>query len=121
MTGPRLGNVQLSIMQVLWRDGEATARQITDELNATTPIAHSTVQTLLRKLEAKGAIAHESRGRVFVFKPLYRESEVTTSAAKDLLHRVFQGSAYGLVAHLLKHETISDDERRQLRQLLEEK
>ena len=121
MTGPRLGKVQLSIMRILWREGEATARRITEELNAVAPIAHSTVQTLLRKLEAKGAVAHESRGRVFVFKPLYRESEVTTSAAREILNRVFQGSAYGLVAHLLRHETISDEERRELRKLLEEK
>src|SRR5688572_30767113 len=118
MAAPRLGKVQLSIMRILWREGEATARQITEELNATTSIAHSTVQTLLRKLEAKGAVTHDFRGRLFVFRPLYVESEVTTSAARDLLNRVFQGSAYGLVAHLLKHENISEEERRQLRALL---
>ncbi len=116
---PRLGKVQLQIMQVLWERGEATAREITDALNRTAPVAHSTTQTLLRKLEDKGAVAHESRDRVFVFRPLSRQSEVSESAARDLLTRVFGGSVYGLVSHLLKHEHISDDEMRRLRALID--
>lgn len=118
---PRLGKVQLQIMQVLWRHGEATARQITDELNlaATPPLAHSTVQTLLRKLEAKGAVTHDAQERTFVFKPLFRQSEVSETAASDLLARVFQGSVYGLVSHLLKSETVSPDELKRLRQLID--
>ena len=51
----KLGSVQLRIMRVLWARGEATAREITDDLSRDGAIAHSTVQTLLRKLEAKGA------------------------------------------------------------------
>ncbi len=116
---PRLGKVQLQIMQVLWERGEATAREITDALNRTAPVAHSTTQTLLRKLEDKGAVAHESRDRVFVFRPLSRQSEISESAARDLLTRVFGGSVYGLVSHLLKHEHISDDEMRRLRALID--
>ena len=115
---PRLGKVQLQIMQVLWERGEATAREITNALNLSAPIAHSTTQTLLRKMEGKGAVAHESRDRVFVFRPLSRQSEVSETAARDLLTRVFGGSVYGLVSHLLKHETVSSDELARLRALL---
>lgn len=116
---PRLGKVQLQIMQVLWDRGEATAREITDALCQAAPIAHSTTQTLLRKLEDKGAVAHESRDRAFVFRHLSQQSEVSESAARDLLTRVFGGSVYGLVSHLLKHETISDDEMQRLRALID--
>ncbi len=115
----RLGKVQLQIMQVLWEHGEATAREITDALSQATPIAHSTTQTLLRKMETKGAITHEVRDRVFVFRPLSRQSEVSETAARDLLTRVFGGSVYGLVSHLLKHETISGDELARLRALID--
>lgn len=116
---PRLGKVQLQILQILWRAGEATARQITEELEKSSPIAHSTVQTLLRKLEAKGAVMHEVKDRVFVFRPLFKQSEVTGTAASDLLTRVFGGSVYGLVSHLFQHERISPDEIRRLRQLID--
>src|SRR5262249_24845254 len=107
----RLGKVQLQIMEVLWQRGQATAREVTEELSRAHPTAHSTVQTLLRNLEAKGVVTHDVEDRPFLFRPLYQSSDITASAIRDLLHRVFQGSAYGLVAHLLQHETISPDER----------
>jgi BlaI family penicillinase repressor len=116
----RLGKVQTQIMEILWQRGQATAREITEELARTQPLAHSTIQTLLRKLEAKGAITHERQDRTFVFRPLYQRSDVVTSATRDLLARVFNGSVYGLVAHLLQHEKIAPEERERLRQLIEE-
>jgi BlaI family transcriptional regulator, penicillinase repressor len=117
---PRLGNVQLQIMQVLWRRGPATAREITDALAERKPIALSTVQTLLRQMEAKGAVAHESRDRVFVFRPLFEEPEVAGGVTHDLLDRVFNGSVYGMVSYLLRHERVSPDELRRLRALIDE-
>ena len=114
----RLGKVQLQIMQILWERGQATAREITDALNEKEAIAHSTVQTLLRKLEAKGAVEHEVADRSFVFRPLYGRTEVTETAARDLLTRVFGGSVYGMVAHLLRHEDVSREELARLRDLI---
>lgn len=119
--GPkRLGRVQLLIMQVLWERGSATAREITDALNAESPIAHSTVQTLLRKLEAKGVVDHTEAGRVFVFRPTVEPDNVRKTAARDLIERVFDGSPADLVAWLLKQEDIPDDELRRIRELVEE-
>ena|SRR5713101_5191810 len=115
----RLGKVQLQIMQLLWRYGRATARQITEDLSGEKPVALSTVQTLLRKLEAKGAVTHEKEGRTFFFRPLYEEAEVTTSATRDLLVRLFDGSVSRLVTHLLRHETMTPAELAHLRELIE--
>src|SRR5260370_11312917 len=96
----RLGRVQHEIMQVLWQRGRATAREITEELSRARPIAHSTVQTLLRKLEAKGAVTHDLEDRTFVFRPLFQQAEVRETATRDLLTRVFHGSVYGVGAHV---------------------
>ena len=117
----RIGNVQFKIMRVLWKLGEANARQISDELAGDSTMAHSTVQTLLRQLESKGAIAHTKVDRTFIFRPLIKESEVSRSAAQELLSKVFGGSVSGLVAHLLDSEEISEEELKQLRAVVEEK
>ncbi len=117
---PRMGKGQFQIMQALWRIGPATARQITEELARTTPIAHSTVQTLLRQLEAKSAIAHEVHDRTFVFRPLFEPSELTETPLHDLLIRIYHGSVVNLMTHLLKHETISSEELARLRELIDE-
>ena len=121
MTATKLGKVQLRIMNVLWDRGEATARQITDELNETEPIAHSTVQTLLRGLMEKGAVTHETRGRTFVFRPTVAEDKVRKNATRELLSRVFDGSASDLVSHLLKNEKISKQELDEIRKMINEK
>lgn len=118
MGATRLGRVQLRIMQVLWDKGRATAREVTDQLNTAEPIAHSTVQTLLRGLEEKGAVSHAAEGRTFVFLPLVDEQNFKHSATRDLVDRVFGGSAASLVAHLLKHEKVSRQEIEQIRKLI---
>lgn len=118
MTATQLGRVQLLIMQVLWEMGRATAREITDAINAAEPIAHSTVQTLLRGLEEKGSVSHETEGRTFIFVPLVQEDKFKSSATRDLVERVFGGNAGTLVAHLLKNENVSRKEIDEIRKLI---
>ncbi len=121
MTATRLGRMQLLIMQVLWKSGRATAREITDGLNETEPVAHSTVQTLLRGLEDKGAVGHKAEGRTFVFSPLVEEANYQRNVTSDLLQRVFGGNVADLVAHLLKNENVSPEELREIRRLIDQR
>ena len=118
MSTPGVGRVQLRIMKVLWDRKQATAREITDALNEDEPIAHSTVQTLLRKLEAKGVAAHKAEGRTFLFHATIKEQKVVRKATRDLLERVFGGNAAGLVAYLLKNERIEESELEEIRRLI---
>ena len=124
MLTARLGRLQLRIMQVLWDRGRATAREVTDALSAAgvdPAVAHSTVQTLLRQLEDKAVVGHDADGRTFSFRPLIDAPSVTRGATRDLIDRVFGGSAAGLVAHLLKEERIAPAELRAIRQLIEDR
>ena len=107
-------------MRVLWERGRATAREITEAMGETQRIAHSTVQTLLRQLQAKGAVAYDVEDRTFVYRPLYQETEVAETATRDLLARLFNGSVYGLMAHLLKHEEVSREDLARLRALIDQ-
>ena len=116
----RLGRIQMRIMQVLWERGRATAREITESLNAEEPIAHSTVQTLLRGLEVKDAVTHEIDGRTFVFVPKVHGEQVTRSVTRELVDRVFGGSVSDLVSYLLKHEKVSVEELKQIRRMINE-
>ena len=115
----QLGRMQFRIMQVLWDRGRASAREITDALNASEPVAHSTIQTLLRQLEAKGAVGHEGQGRTFVFFPRLIEEKVKRTAARDLLERVFGGDVGSLVNHLLKGERLSRTDLEELRKIID--
>ena len=114
-----LGRVQLQIMQVLWEKQEATAREITDAINAIEPIMHSTVQTMLRVLEDKKAVSHRRDGRTFIFYPLVPETDFKQSATKNLIERVFGGSASSLVAHLLNCQAVTKKEIDEIRKIID--
>jgi BlaI family transcriptional regulator, penicillinase repressor len=119
----QLGRMQFRIMQVLWERGRITAREITDALNESEPgsVAHSTVQTLLRQLEAKGAVGHSAEGRTFLFYAQLNEDRVKKTATRDLLERVFGGSVGSLVAHLLNNERLSKKELDELHRLIDQR
>jgi predicted transcriptional regulator len=115
----KLGKIQLEIMKVIWDQGEVTARQISEALSQKEVVTHSTVQTLLRKLEVKGAVEHVSDGRTFLYRALIHQSSVAESSTRELLTRVFHGSVYSLVAHLIKDEAVSPDELKAMRELID--
>ena len=109
---PAFGEQQMRLMRQLWRS-PMSARDLTAALNAEVgaePMAHSTVQTLLRQLEGKGAVAHEAQERTFIFRPLVEEGRTVAQATREFVGRLFNGSAQGLVAHLIESEQISPEE-----------
>jgi BlaI family transcriptional regulator, penicillinase repressor len=116
----RFGQQQLKIMQLLWKQGEMSAREITDALREEV-FAHSTVQTLLRQLEAKKAVNHRADGRTFKFFATVDEQIATQGAIRDFLSRLFEGSAAELAAHLVQNEKLSKEELRKLRSLIAKK
>ena len=121
MSRPNIGRVQMRIMQYLWTAKRANAREITDTLSAEEPIAHSTVQTLLRQLEEKNAIAHDSDNRTFVFYPLIAEYDYKKGAADELIGRFFDGSPSELFAFLLENETLDSEELAKIREMVQNK
>jgi len=119
MAVPRFGRVQLQILQVLWDRGPVAAREITDALNRSSPIAHSTVQTLLRKLEKKGAVTHRVEDRTFIFSAAVKPEKVLRRATRELVDRLFAGSPGDLVSYLLRNERIPGEELREIRALMD--
>ena len=114
----QFGGQQLRLMRQLWKK-PLSARELTAALNAEageTPMAHSTVQTLLRQLESKGAVDHEQHGRTFIFRPCVEEGR--TQATRNFIDRLFSGSVQGLVAHLLEKEQVSPKELKKIEQLI---
>ncbi|MFC1539638.1 BlaI/MecI/CopY family transcriptional regulator [Candidatus Latescibacterota bacterium] len=113
------GRLQLRIMHVLWDKKRANAREITDVLNKQEPIAHSTVQTILRTLEKKGAIDHDIDDRTFIFYPLIKNEKVVKDELGNFLERLFAGSPGSMVSYLVKNQYISSNEFKKISELFE--
>ncbi len=104
---------EAQIMDVLWRHGEALA----DEVRAQLPGQphDSTVRTLLRILETKGFVAHETRGKAFVYRPAVGRAQAQRSALKNFVGRLFGGSAEDLVLRLIEDEVLTPEQLEQIR------
>ena len=114
----RLGDLQLRIMKILWRLDEASVSAVHQELSAATPLAYTTVATMLRKMESRGLVRHQKDGRRFVYSAAVPAEAVTRSMANDMIDRLFEGSLADMVSHLLSNRDISAAELRELEKLI---
>src|SRR5262245_31524761 len=110
---------ELEIMKVIWPRGEATIRDVYDELRARRSIAYTTVQTMMNILETKGHLKKQAGEKAYVYSPVRPQQTVVRSMVREFVDRVFDGSARPLLVHLLKDKGLSDRERKELQKLLE--
>jgi predicted transcriptional regulator len=116
---PQFTDRELDIMNVLWKLGGGTATEVQGQL--TDPLAYNTVLTMLRILEEKGYVRHEEQGRAFRYIPRVARKTAKASAVKRLVKRLFDGEARQLATELVANRSLSDDDLRALRALLDER
>ena len=97
---------EMRLLQVLWDREEGTVDEVVNAHPERERPNYKTTQTLLRIMEQKGFIAHESRGRVFVFQPLVSKKMIDQLSIQALVARNFRGSASGLLINLLESSPI---------------
>ena len=117
----KLGDLQLRIMKILWLRTEATVTDVLGDLTGPSDLAYTTVATMLRKMEAKGLVAHRIEGRSFIYRARVQEEEVTRTMADHFVERLFEGSLTEVVSHLLSTREVSKDELETLERLIAER
>jgi BlaI family transcriptional regulator, penicillinase repressor len=116
----KLGDLQLRILQLLWKHGELPAAGVHAELQSDRPLAPTTVATMLAKMQAKGLVAHRQQGRAFIYRAGVDAGEVTRGLGDYFVRRLFAGSVSGAVMHLLRTSEVSRRELDELEKLIKE-
>ena len=108
-----------AVMEVLWEEGPCTLGQVVQALTGTKGWSRNTVYTYLNRMAAKGLVRvdHEQKAP---YSAGVSQEECRRAERKDLLSRVYGGSAGDLVAAFLQESTITPQERDRLRKLLDE-
>jgi BlaI family transcriptional regulator, penicillinase repressor len=106
------------LMQVLWDRHPATVAEVAAHVKSNRPVNYSTVQTMLRILEAKGYVTHEKAGRAFTYRPLVDQAQARRRALSHLVSGLFNNSPSLLVLNVLKDEGIDPGELDRLKQLI---
>lgn len=115
----QLSELQLAVMRALWRRGEATTAEVVADLAAERGLAHTTVATLLTRLEKRGAVAQRRDGRSFIYRARLSETEVQRSMVAGLVAALFAGDSAALVAHLVREDEVTPGDLAAIRARLE--
>ena len=96
--GRLLGHLEQEILDVLWSRGDATGKDIFDNIKRTREIALTTVLTVLERLTKKGLVKKVKGESFYVYKPAYTKDEFARKVSKEVLKSIFEISTNGASA-----------------------
>jgi BlaI family penicillinase repressor len=117
---PKPTEKELEILQVLWKEGAATVRQINDELSREREVGYTTTLKFLQIMHEKGLVSRERSGKTHIYEAVISESKAQQHLVNDLLDNAFRGSAMKLVMGALGSRKSSKKELDELRRYLDD-
>jgi predicted transcriptional regulator len=108
---------ELEVLRIMWQEGPATVREVMDKLPKER--AYTSVMSLLNVMTEKKLLTRTPQGRAFRYTARFQPDQTQRSMLRDLLERVFEGSASALVARLLEQSRPSRTELESIHSLIE--
>lgn len=112
----KLFDSELKIMSVLWREGDTTAKHVSDVLKEETGWNMNTTYTLIKRCIKKGAIERSEPN--FMCHALIPKEEVQEAETNELINKIYDGSADKLFAALLSRKKLSAEQIEKLKQIV---
>ncbi len=122
MTEHPLPNAELEVLASLYRqEGEATARQLRESMHPYRPMAHGSMLTLLKRLEAKQIVRkrRSPSGKAYLYAPVHSPREAFRPLFNNLINRVFGGDCIALVDAALEFNGLTQGDLDRLSQIVE--
>jgi BlaI family transcriptional regulator, penicillinase repressor len=112
---------ELEALKVLWRDGEATVRDIYDRMSQLgAKLAYTTVLSLLQVMEQKGLVTHRQEGKAYLYAAAVHRDCTFRTLAGGFLEKVFDGAMDEYLVHALQSRQPSSDELDRLEKMIGE-
>ncbi len=112
----KLGDAELKVMNVLWNEGDCTAKHISDILSERVGWNMNTTYTLIKRCIKKGAIERSEPN--FMCQALVSREAVQETETNELLDKLFDGSADKLFAALVGRKDLSPEQIRRLKKIV---
>ena len=114
---PPLTDLENDIMQIIWSRGACSVEVVHAALVPSRKLKESSVRTILRRLEKKGYLSHESRDRAYIYTAGETPHSLAARAVRQIIDRFCRGSVEELVTGMVDAKVLSDEELNQLAQL----
>jgi len=115
----QLGETEMEVLHHVWDLGEATVADVRARILDEREVAYTTIMTVMKKLADKGYLQYHKEGRTYVYAPAQEPNKVQHNLLRRLMESVFEGSPMALVQTLVQHEDLSDEERAEIRQMID--
>lgn len=112
---------EMEILQVLWERGPSTVREVHESVNEPRGMAYTTTLKVMQVMHEKGLVTRDDSERSHRFSAAIERDHTRQSAVKQLIERVFGGSAHELVLSALGAAKVRPDELQQIKELLAKK
>ena len=117
----KLSPLELKAMEALWKLGRASIREILEQLPVRKTLAYTTVQTLVFRLEAKGALRKQRKiGNAYVFVPVITRTQAYRRLVNDFLE-LLSGSPQPVMSHLADTGKLTLEDLRDLERILQKR
>jgi BlaI family penicillinase repressor len=119
---PQPTELELMILKVLWRRSPQAVSEVREALAAEDrPLAHTSVITTLNTMVRKKYLTRVKEGKAFLFSPKVAEADISHRMLRDVVNRVFDGSAKAVLLSLFDSQSVDPDELKELRRLINQK
>jgi predicted transcriptional regulator len=107
-----LGELERDILTIVWRLGNTTAEQVREDLDR--GLKDSTIRTVLRRLEEKGYLTHDTENRTFIYRPAESRQRVAGRAVKRIVDWFCDGSVEALLVGMVDSKVLDRAELQRL-------
>lgn len=109
---------ELEVLKIIWENGPLTVRGVMERLGKRPQRAYTTVMTLLNVMWQKKLLRRRALGKAYQYAAAADRQRTSSGMLRDLLDRVYEGSASSVVAHLLSHGRPSAEDLEEIRRLI---
>ncbi len=116
-----LTKAEWQIMNALWKNYPASARDVIENLEGNVDWAYTTVKTMLDRLVKKEVLKVNKERNVSMYEPIISQRKTRQAAIKSFVNQAFDGAVGNLIHYLVAEEKLSRKEREELVRILKEK
>lgn len=113
-----LGETEMEVLHHVWQLEEASVNDVRNRILKERKIAYTTIMTVMKNLAEKGFLQYRKEGKSYVYSPAQKPENVRSGLVKNIVQKVFKGSPMALVQTLVQNESLSDEERAEIKKLI---
>ena len=111
-------DLENAVMRVVWDSGPCSVEAVYDVVSRHRDLKETTVRTLLRRLEQKGYLRHETEGRAYLYRATEPSRSLAARAVRQIIDRLCHGSVEELVSGMVDAKVLTKGELKRLEEVV---